>query len=138
MGRAVFYAGRLGQLIGMWLLLVDLFTAGPLGPNPRLGRVDLLAPLGQALAGIETAPGRDSGESEHAQQPGAENQREHEGERSTTRDGQGNGSAVVEVERSVLLAHASTVALGRSRDYGETSRMRFAGTFVRRTTWPSG
>ena len=36
MGRAVFYAGRLGQLIGMWLLLVDLFTAGPLGPNPRL------------------------------------------------------------------------------------------------------
>jgi len=33
---AVFYAGRLGQLIGMWLLLVDLFTAGPLGPNPRL------------------------------------------------------------------------------------------------------
>jgi hypothetical protein len=32
----VFYAGRFGQLIGMWLLLVDLFTAGPLGPNPRL------------------------------------------------------------------------------------------------------
>ncbi len=36
MGRALFYAGRFGQLIGMWLLLVDLFTAGPLGPNPRL------------------------------------------------------------------------------------------------------
>jgi hypothetical protein len=33
---AMFYAGRLAQLIGMWLLLVDLFTAGPLGPNPRL------------------------------------------------------------------------------------------------------
>jgi hypothetical protein len=32
----VFYAGRFGQLIGMWLLLVDLFTAGPLGPNPRM------------------------------------------------------------------------------------------------------
>ena len=32
----MFYAGRFGQLIGMWLLLVDLFTAGPLGPNPRL------------------------------------------------------------------------------------------------------
>jgi hypothetical protein len=31
-----FYAGRLAQLIGMWLLLVDLFTAGPLGPSPRL------------------------------------------------------------------------------------------------------
>jgi hypothetical protein len=36
MGRALFYAGRFGQLIGMWLLLVDLFTAGPLGPNPRV------------------------------------------------------------------------------------------------------
>jgi hypothetical protein len=22
--------------MGMWLLLVDLFTAGPLGPNPKL------------------------------------------------------------------------------------------------------
>jgi len=33
---AIYYAGRGGQLIGMWLLLVDLFTAGPLGPNPRL------------------------------------------------------------------------------------------------------
>jgi hypothetical protein len=33
---AVYYAGRLAQLIGMWLLLVDLFTAGPLGPSPRL------------------------------------------------------------------------------------------------------
>jgi len=36
MARAVFYMGRFVQLIGMWLLLVDLFTAGPLGPNPRL------------------------------------------------------------------------------------------------------
>jgi len=36
MTKAVYYAGRLAQLIGMWLLLVDLFTAGPLGPNPRL------------------------------------------------------------------------------------------------------
>jgi len=33
---ALFYVGRLGQLIGMWMLLVDLFTAGPMGPNPRL------------------------------------------------------------------------------------------------------
>ena len=31
-----YYFGRGLQLIGMWLLLVDLFTAGPLGPNPRL------------------------------------------------------------------------------------------------------
>ena len=36
MGRALYYIGRGAQLIGMWLLLVDLFTAGPLGPNPRL------------------------------------------------------------------------------------------------------
>ena len=34
--KAVYVIGRGGQLIGMWLLLVDLFTAGPLGPNPRL------------------------------------------------------------------------------------------------------
>jgi hypothetical protein len=36
MASLVYYAGRGLQLIGMWLLLVDLFTAGPLGPNPRL------------------------------------------------------------------------------------------------------
>ena len=36
MAKTLFYAGRFTQLIGMWLLLVDLFTAGPLGPNPRL------------------------------------------------------------------------------------------------------
>jgi hypothetical protein len=32
----VYYVGRLAQLMGMWLLLVDLFTAGPMGPDPRL------------------------------------------------------------------------------------------------------
>jgi len=36
LGRIVFYTGRGGQLIGMWLLLVDLFTAGPMGPDPKL------------------------------------------------------------------------------------------------------
>jgi hypothetical protein len=36
MGPAVYYLGRFGQLIGMWLLLVDVVTAGPLGPNPKL------------------------------------------------------------------------------------------------------
>ena len=34
--NALYYIGRSGQLIGMWILLVDLFTAGPMGPNPRL------------------------------------------------------------------------------------------------------
>ena len=36
MAKAVYYLGRGAQLIGMWLLLVDLATAGPLGPNPRV------------------------------------------------------------------------------------------------------
>jgi hypothetical protein len=33
---AVYYLGRFVQLVGMWMLLVDLFTAGPSGPDPRL------------------------------------------------------------------------------------------------------
>ena len=47
MGRALFYLGRFGQLVGMWILLVDLFTAGPLGPNPKL----FAAGVGVFLAG---------------------------------------------------------------------------------------
>jgi hypothetical protein len=34
--RALYYLGRGGQALGMWVLLVDLFTAGPMGPSPRL------------------------------------------------------------------------------------------------------
>jgi hypothetical protein len=34
--KALYYLGRGGQLLGMWLLVVDVFTAGPLGPSPRL------------------------------------------------------------------------------------------------------
>ena len=33
---AFHYIGRAGELLGMWILLVDVVTAGPLGPNPRL------------------------------------------------------------------------------------------------------
>lgn len=33
---ALYYVGRLAQLLGMWLLLVDIFTAGPMGPDPKL------------------------------------------------------------------------------------------------------
>ena len=33
---AIYYLGRAAQLIGMWLLLVDLFMAGPLGPDAKL------------------------------------------------------------------------------------------------------
>ena len=36
MSTALYYLGRGGQLLGMWMLLIDLFTAGPLGPSPRL------------------------------------------------------------------------------------------------------
>ena len=35
MKSAAYYAGRLAQLIGMWLLVVDVFMAGPLGPSPK-------------------------------------------------------------------------------------------------------
>jgi len=54
MSRAVYYAGRGAQLVGMWLLLVDVFTAGPLGPNPRLfaaGVAVFLAGWGLTKAG---------------------------------------------------------------------------------------
>jgi hypothetical protein len=34
--RTIYYVGRLGQIVGMWILLVDTFTAGPMGPDPRL------------------------------------------------------------------------------------------------------
>ena len=53
MSHALYYIGRLGQVIGMWMLLVDIFTAGPLGPNPRLfagGVVVFLAGWGLARA----------------------------------------------------------------------------------------
>jgi hypothetical protein len=36
MAKILFYGGRGLQLVGMWLLLVDLFTAGPLGPDPKM------------------------------------------------------------------------------------------------------
>ena len=32
----LYHAGRGLQLIGMWLLLVAIVTAGPLGPSPRI------------------------------------------------------------------------------------------------------
>lgn len=39
---AVYYIGRGAQLLGMWLLLVDLFTAGPLGPSFQLFAVGVI------------------------------------------------------------------------------------------------
>lgn len=34
--KVFYYVGRGAQLLGMWILLVDTFTAGPLGPNAKL------------------------------------------------------------------------------------------------------
>jgi hypothetical protein len=36
MKQAIFYLGRLLQLFGMFELLVDIVTAGPLGPSPKI------------------------------------------------------------------------------------------------------
>ena len=46
MTRFVYYAGRGAQLIGMWMLLVDLFTAGPMGPDPKLFGAGVVVFLG--------------------------------------------------------------------------------------------
>ena len=51
--RVLYYTGRALQLLGMWLLLVALFTAGPLGPSPRL----FAAGIGLFIAGwLATKP----------------------------------------------------------------------------------
>ena len=46
MSKAIYYLGRLVQLLGMWILLVDIATAGPLGPSPRLFAVGVAVFLG--------------------------------------------------------------------------------------------
>ena len=35
MPGVIYYFGRALQLLGMWLLLAAIVTAGPLGPSPR-------------------------------------------------------------------------------------------------------
>jgi hypothetical protein len=40
--KVIYYGGRLAQLMGMWLLLVDIFMAGPMGPDPKLFGVGVL------------------------------------------------------------------------------------------------
>jgi hypothetical protein len=45
-GKALYYIGRFGQLIGMWLLLVDVVTAGPMGPNAKLFAIGVAVFLG--------------------------------------------------------------------------------------------
>jgi hypothetical protein len=36
MKQTFYYVGRLLQLFGMFELLVDIVTAGPLGPSPKI------------------------------------------------------------------------------------------------------
>jgi hypothetical protein len=35
LGAVVYYTGRLLQALAMWVLLVDVFMAGPMGPQPN-------------------------------------------------------------------------------------------------------
>jgi hypothetical protein len=35
MGAFIYYLGRAGQLLGMWILLEDIFFAGPMGPSAK-------------------------------------------------------------------------------------------------------
>jgi len=43
MGTVIYYLGRFGQILGMWILLVDVVTAGPMGPNAKLFGVGVVA-----------------------------------------------------------------------------------------------
>jgi hypothetical protein len=43
MSTAIYYLGRGGQLLGMWILLEDIVTAGPMGPNAKLFGVGVVA-----------------------------------------------------------------------------------------------
>ena len=35
LGAALYYFGRSLQVIAMWVLLADIFMAGPMGPQPN-------------------------------------------------------------------------------------------------------
>jgi hypothetical protein len=49
----LYFGGRGVQLIGMWLLLVDVVMAGPLGPDPKLFAAGVVAFLvGWALTSV--------------------------------------------------------------------------------------
>lgn len=51
----MYYAGRGLQLLAMWLLLVDIFTAGPLGPSFNLFVIGVLLFLAGWLIARRTA-----------------------------------------------------------------------------------
>ena len=35
LAATMWYVGRFLQVLAMWILLVDVFTAGPMGPAPK-------------------------------------------------------------------------------------------------------
>jgi len=54
MGAFIYYLGRLGQIFGMWILLLDVVMAGPMGPDAKrfgIGVAVFLAGWGLARAG---------------------------------------------------------------------------------------
>jgi hypothetical protein len=46
MSAAIYYLGRFGMLLGMFLLLEDIVGAGPMGPSPRLFGLGVVVFLG--------------------------------------------------------------------------------------------
>jgi hypothetical protein len=57
MASLIYYLGRAGQVLGMWILLVDVVTAGPMGPNAKLfgiGVVVFLAGWGLVKVGTSS------------------------------------------------------------------------------------
>jgi hypothetical protein len=56
LSRIAYYAGRAAQLIGMWLLLVDIVTAGPMGPSAQLFAAGVMVFLvGWALVRVRSS-----------------------------------------------------------------------------------
>ena len=43
MGVFIYYLGRAGQLMGMFILLEDIFFAGPMGPDAKTFGVGVAA-----------------------------------------------------------------------------------------------
>ncbi len=43
MSGFIYYLGRSGQLLGMFILLEDIVQAGPMGPNAKLFGVGVVA-----------------------------------------------------------------------------------------------
>jgi hypothetical protein len=56
--RVLYYVGRGLQLLGMWLLVVDVFTAGPMGPAFNLFMAGIVVFLAGWVLVRQTTRGR--------------------------------------------------------------------------------